>query len=152
QQNIAIPLDISAHRYISFASNPLFPEKECERIQKELLQEGPVDICILGLGRNGHIGFNEPSEYLHPHCHVAKLSQESLQHQMADTMEIKPSYGLTLGMADILQSKKIVLLLTGSNKGKVISQFLSKQITTQLPASFLWLHPNVTCYIDATAL
>ncbi len=146
------PLHISSDRYISFHSNPASPEMECERIQREIGRNGPIDICILGLGKNGHIGFNEPASTLTPFCHVAKLSEKSLQHTMAKTMKPKPHYGLTLGMANILRSKKILLLLAGPDKQHIISQLLAKRITTQLPASFLWLHPNVECYIDAMAL
>ncbi len=152
KERLLRPLHISSDRYISFQSNPASPEKECERIQREIGRNGPIDTCILGLGKNGHIGFNEPADNLIPFCHVAKLSEKSLEHQMVNTMEPKPSYGLTIGMADILQSKKIILLLTGTGKQDVISKLLSKRITTQLPASLLWLHQDVECYIDSTAL
>lgn len=152
QQKILHPLRISTERYISFESNPKSPEKECKRIQAEIQKNGPIDICILGLGKNGHIGFNEPSDALKPLCHVARLSQKSLQHQMTDGMQNKPTYGLTLGMADILQSKKIMLLLTGCDKENIIDGLLTKKITTRLPASFLWLHPNVECFIDLSAM
>lgn len=152
QQNILGPLHISRKRYISFGSDLDSPEQECDRVQQEIQKKGPIDICILGLGKNGHIGFNEPAVVLIPNCHIAMLSEESLQHQMTNGMKNKPTYGLTLGMADILQSKKIMLLLTGTNKKRTISQLLSKQITTKLPASFLWLHHNVECYVDSNAL
>lgn len=152
QEKLLRPLDIEANRYIGFNSNPESAEAECERVQEVLQQYGPIDVCILGLGKNGHIGFNEPAEILKPYCHVAQLSTESLQHQMVATMKNKPGYGLTLGMANILQSKKIMLLVTGSGKKGIISKLLSRAITTTLPASFLWLHPNVECYIDASAL
>ncbi|SDE75491.1 galactosamine-6-phosphate isomerase [Pricia antarctica] len=152
QEKILRPLHISSDRYIAFKSDPVSPRKECQRIQKEIRLNGPIDICILGLGKNGHIGFNEPAEALNSNCHMARLSHQSLQHAMANTMEIKPRYGLTLGMDDILQSKKIILLITGSNKQSVISKLLLKRITKQLPASFLWSHTNVECFIDSTAL
>ncbi len=152
REKILKPLHISPDRYISFKSNPTSPEKECERVQGEIRHNGPIDTCILGLGKNGHIGFNEPAEALYPNCHIAQLSQQSLQHEMTNTMTIKPSYGLTLGMADILWSKKIILLLTGSHKQNIISKLLSEEITTQLPASFLWLHHDVECFVDSMAL
>lgn len=151
-QKILGPLNISEDRYISFKSNPVSPEKECDRVQGQIQKKGTIDICILGLGQNGHIGFNEPAKVLTPNCHVAQLSQESLQHQMVNTMKNGPTYGLTLGMGDILQSKKIILLLTGSDKKSVIDKLLTKKITTYLPASFLWLHGNVECYIDLNAI
>lgn len=152
KKNVLHPLKIPDSRYISFESMPESPIKECERIQNCIQKAGPIDICILGLGTNGHIGFNEPADKLSPSCHVAQLSQESLQHPMVKTMKNLPKYGLTLGMADILQSKKVILLLTGQHKGTVISRLLSRQISTRLPASFLWLHKNVECYVDLSAI
>jgi len=152
QEKILQPLAIPQNRYISFKSNPVSPKKECDRIQIEIQKKGPIDICILGLGQNGHIGFNEPSNTLTPNCHVAELTADSLNHQMINALNKKPTYGLTLGMADILQSKKIILLLTGAKKKEVIQKLLSKQITTNLPASFLWLHNQVECYIDTNSV
>ena len=152
QEKILQPLAIPQNRYISFKSNTVSPQKECDRIQIEIQKKGPIDICILGLGQNGHIGFNEPANTLTAHCHLAELTADSLNHQMINALDKKPTYGLTLGMADILQSKKIILLLTGSKKKDVIKKLLSKQITTNLPASFLWLHNQVECYIDANSV
>ncbi len=76
------PLQIPEDRYIAFQSDPENPEAECERIQQILDQKGPIDICILGIGMNGHIALNEPAPSLHTNCHVAHLSQKSLQHPM----------------------------------------------------------------------
>ena len=148
RHKILEPLNISNDRFISFKSNPSGPEQECDRIQKELDEKGPIDICVLGIGVNGHIGFNEPAESLSAGCHISQLAKTSMQHQMVDNVTVKPRYGLTLGMADILQSKKIILLITGANKENITKQLLSKKITTKLPASFLWLHSNVECYIN----
>jgi galactosamine-6-phosphate isomerase len=83
-----------------------------------------MDVCILGKGINGHIAFNEPHEYLIPEFHIAELSKESMQHNMANQMELKPSYGLTMGMKNILQSKKILMLIAGKGKQKSIEKFL----------------------------
>jgi galactosamine-6-phosphate isomerase len=67
---------------------------------------------------------------------------------MASSMKVKPTYGLSLGMSEILQSRKIIMLITGSNKNQITEQFLSARITTSLPASLLWLHPNVVCLVE----
>jgi galactosamine-6-phosphate isomerase len=152
QTHLIQPLQIHASRYTCFLSNPENPQKECARIQNQLDKTGHIDICILGIGMNGHIAFNEPAEFLQPHCHIAKLSAKSLQHPMAIEMQDKPTYGLTLGIADILYSKKIIILINGSKKKEIVQKFLSKQITTAVPASFLWLHPNVICLIGKDAL
>jgi len=152
RENIIDPLQIKDSRYISFESSPVDAKKECNRIENEIMESGPIDVCILGMGKNGHLGFNEPASFLIPECHVAELSRTSLMHSMTDTMHYKPNYGLTLGMANILQAKKIILLLTGSGKKQAIKEFMDKEITTFLPASFLWLHPQVHCYIDKSSM
>lgn len=152
QKNIIQPLHVSADRYIAFNSNPERPEEECSRIASFLKSSGPIDICLLGLGLNGHIAFNEPGDFLLSGCHIVVLSQQSLQHSMASGMVDKPTFGLTIGMADILQSKRIIMLLTGSGKKEIINAFLSGRITTKLPASFLWLHHNIVCLVDNYAV
>ncbi len=148
QKHLIQPLSISEERYFSFKSNAPDPEKECDRMAETLSEQGAIDICILGLGKNGHLGFNEPATSLSPHCHVATLSEASQRHAMIADIEHPPEFGLTLGMEDILQSKKIILLLSGNSKREVIEKLLSKKITPQLPASLLWRHPNTECYLD----
>lgn len=145
------PLKIEEDRYISFDSNPDNTVEECLRIQEKLNETGPIDICILGLGMNGHLALNEPGEFLEAYVHVAKLSESSLTHSMIGDMKMKPSYGLTLGMADILQSALILIIIRGTGKKKITADFLNRNISTKLPASFLWLHPNAVCLIDKEA-
>ncbi len=152
QKHLIGPLEIDSKRYISFQSDPKDPDKECTRIEDELKKNGPVDICILGLGMNGHLALNEPGNFLESNIHVAKLSEITLAHSMVQQMGALPSYGLTLGMKDILQSSLILLLISGIKKKNITAEFMNKNITTELPASFLWLHPNVVCLIDREAL
>lgn len=152
QKHLIKPLQIPKSRYISFLSNPKNPDLECSRIQNELETKGPIDICILGLGMNGHIALNEPAQYLSPHCHKATLSDISLKHPMAISMVTKPTYGLTLGMVDIMHSKKIIMLINGAHKHKIFKEFISAKISTKIPASLLWLHQNVVCLIDEDAM
>ena len=142
------PLNITEQRTILFKSDPVDPLAECSRIQSELDRRGPIDLCILGLGKNGHLGFNEPGAFIEPYCHKADLSDESMQHSMIDSTEVLPGYGLTLGMKDILSSGKIMLLISGKEKKSATEKFLEGRITPQLPATFLWLHDNVNCLID----
>lgn len=152
KQHLLQPLQISEERYFGFNSNPENPQEECKRISSFLADEGPIDLCILGLGSNGHLALNEPAEFLQAQCHVAELSPSSLQHKMTSGMKQKPAYGLTLGMADILHSKKILILITGKGKSAMVQQLLSGMINSQLPASFLWLHPNTICLIDRESI
>jgi galactosamine-6-phosphate isomerase len=148
QSRLVGPLSIAAERYFSFDSQTKDPARECARISAELERQGPVDVCILGLGRNGHVGLNEPAPNLQPHCHVAKLSAETLGHAMMSGRGTKPEFGLTLGIADILASRKILLLVTGEGKERAIARFLEATVTTDLPASFLWLHQDVEVLLD----
>jgi galactosamine-6-phosphate isomerase len=151
QEHLTGPLQITRDRYISFLSDPKDPVEECGRIAQELKKAGPIDICILGLGMNGHLALNEPGTSLEAGPHVAKLSDTSLTHPMIGANDTKPSYGLTLGMADIFQSACILLLISGAKKKAITGALLNGQISTALPASFLWLHPNVVCMIDEEA-
>lgn len=148
QEHLIRPLNIPADRYFSFQSNPANPQEECARVQQLLQQEGPIDLCVLGLGVNGHLAFNEPGDFLQPHCHLAQLTQDSLGHSMAKEMQDVKLYGLTLGMSDILAARAIVLLISGTAKVEVTKRLLEGKISTQLPASFLWLHPNVKVFIQ----
>jgi len=152
QFHLIQPLQVSGSRYTGFNSKPDDPKLECEKIQEKLNKEGQIDLCILGLGMNGHLAFNEPADFLQSHCHIAELSAMSLQHPMASGMQIKPAYGLTLGMADILHSKMIIILINGPQKRTIVKQFLSGKISNLVPASFLWLHQNVICLIEKDAM
>ena len=71
-------------RYVGFSGKPADPEAECRRIGEWLQKNGPIDTCVLGLGLNGHLGFNEPAPELMPHAHIARLSESSLGHSMLD--------------------------------------------------------------------
>jgi galactosamine-6-phosphate isomerase len=148
QSRLVGPLAIAAERYFAFDSQTKDPARECARISAELERQGPIDVCILGLGRNGHMGLNEPGPSVQPHCHVAKLSAQTLGHAMMSGRDTKPAFGLTLGIGDILASRKIVLLVTGDGKERAIERFLEASVTTDLPASFLWLHQDVEVLLD----
>jgi galactosamine-6-phosphate isomerase len=138
-------------RYIGFDTQPPDPEADCERIANWLDQNGPIDTCVLGLGVNGHIGFNEPAAFLEPHAHKAELSQASLEHAMLRQTGHRPTYGLTLGMADIMCSGRVLLLVTGSAKREPLHRLLTGPIATDFPASLLQLHQNAVVLCDAAA-
>lgn len=146
-EHILEPLHIHEDRYFKFnaASNDL--NKECNRIRLILDIKHYIDLLILGLGKNGHLGFNEPATKLQLHCHVADLSQQSQEHSMIESTSAKPTKGLTLGMQDILNAKKIILVVSGDNKEVATKQLLSGNITNECPASWLWKHDNVDCLI-----
>jgi putative deaminase/isomerase len=141
-----------ADRYVGFESQPTNIEAECARVANWLHENGPIDLCVLGLGLNGHVGFNEPAAFLQPHVHIACLSDESLAHAMIDGCDEPPEYGLTLGMADVLRSRHILLIVTGAAKRGPLERLLSGRITTGFPASLLQLHGDVRLVCDAAAI
>ncbi|WP_420601793.1 galactosamine-6-phosphate isomerase [Flagellimonas sp.] len=141
------PLKIDDENYFAFNEETENPKEECTRIQNLLEAKGPIDLCILGLGKNGHLGFNEPPAVLTQKCHVARLTTQSQQHNMVLNQTEKPEFGMTLGIRDILSAKRILLLISGSGKEKAKQQFLASKVDPQCPASFLWLHANVDCLI-----
>jgi galactosamine-6-phosphate isomerase len=138
-------------RYTAFASSPADPAAECNRMAAWLATHGPIDVCILGLGVNGHLGFNEPAAELQPHAHVATLSSASLGHAMIGATAARPTCGLTLGMADLLQARSVLLLVTGAAKREPLARLLEGRITTMLPASLLHLHANASLLCDEAA-
>ena len=152
QKHLVAPLNIDSDRFISFESNPDNPEQEIKQVAKKLDQEGDIDLCILGMGVNGHLGFNEPASFLKPNAHVAELADTTKKHTMAQEAQHEIKYGLTLGMSDIMRSKKIILLVNGEHKQESFRQFLSGKITSQFPASMLCMHPNVTVFCDREAV
>jgi len=147
RKKVIKPLEISEDRYLSFDSLTTDPAKDCKRIQFELQKHDPIDLCVLGLGTNGHIGFNEPGAFVQAQCHVAQLASKTQHHGMIAGETVSPKYGMTLGMGDILSAKKIIMLVSGEGKDMARESLFTTKITTQCPASFLWLHSNVECLV-----
>ena len=145
------PLRIPRSRYQGFRPRPRDAGAECARIARWLARHGPIDLCVLGLGRNGHLLMNEPAPSLPPGPHVALLSPSTRRHSMLEGLKTPPRRGLTMGLADILQSRTILLLVSGRQKAAPLRRMLSGRVTTRCPASFLWLHSHVTVHCDRAA-
>lgn len=145
------PLGIKKDRYVGFRSDAAEPEAECRRVARWLAAHGPIDICVLGLGVNGHVAMNEPGETLAPRTHVARLTRSSLNHPMLKQLSRKPRYGLTVGMGDILSARMVLMLVNGRHKREAMKRLLKPGITTRFPASLLWLHPRAIVLCDREA-
>ncbi len=146
------PLGIRQERFFGFQSDAADGVMECARMDAIVKREGPIDLCILGVGTNGHLGFIEPGTDLSLHAHVATLEPSSRQHTMVQSMPEPPTHGLTLGLADVMTSGAVMLLVSGTTKQEALKRLLKRRIQTQFPASLLWLHPNVLCLYDQAAL
>lgn len=151
RERILGPLGIPRSRSEGFRSEAKDPRAECRRLSRWLGRHGPMDLCILGLGRNGHLLMNEPAAAFDPGAHVARLAESTRRHPMLTSAGAAPRFGLTLGLADVLQSKRILLLVSGRHKAAPLRRTLEGRVTTRCPASFLWLHGDVTVYCDRAA-
>ena len=145
------PLNVSPDRYTGFRVDAPDPAAECDAVASALDEQGPVDVAVLGLGVNGHLGFNEPAPALQAHPHVATLSAATLEHPMVRDAKVAPTHGLTLGMGDLLHARSVLLLVSGAHKRDALRRLVTGPVSTEFPASMLWLHPDVTCLCDADA-
>ncbi|MGG3310310.1 glucosamine-6-phosphate deaminase [Paenibacillus lautus] len=146
-------VDIQIERTHVPNGNATNPEEECLNYDKMLEEFGPVDLQLLGLGHNGHIGFNEPGESLSGGTHVVEL-QEKTRHANArffPTLDDVPTHAITMGVATILKARQILLLVRGEDKAEIVHRALKGPITTECPASLLQCHPNVVVLLDQGA-
>lgn len=129
-------------------------QKECEDYEKLIDSFHGIDLQILGIGRNGHIGFNEPGTSFRSLTHVVELapSTRKANARFFRSLEEVPTHAVTMGIASILKSKEILLLAHGEEKAEAIVQLINGSVTEDFPASALKLHPNVTVIADAKAL
>ena len=128
--------------------------EECDRYEAAIADAGGIDLQILGLGRNGHIGFNEPSEGLTARTHRVALLAETRRDNAArfgGSEKQVPREAISMGVGTILNAKAIVLIATGEAKANPVERMLRGPVTTRLPASFLQLHSNVELYLDQAA-
>ncbi|OBR68519.1 glucosamine-6-phosphate deaminase [Paenibacillus oryzae] len=130
----------------------LDPAAECARYDA-LLAEHAADVQLLGLGHNGHIGFNEPDEQLSSGTHVVALKEETRQAnaRFFSSLDEVPKAAYTMGVGSILKAKQILLVVRGSDKAGIVKEALTGPVTTQVPASLLQLHPNVIVLLDQEA-
>jgi glucosamine-6-phosphate deaminase len=129
-------------------------EDECARFETAIAAAGGIDLQILGIGSNGHIGFNEPADHLVAQSHVVRLRPETRRANAAlfgGAVDRVPRQALSMGMATILHARAIVLMATGSEKAGCVSAMIDGPLTTRTPASFLQLHPDVRVMLDQAA-
>lgn len=129
-------------------------EQECARYESVISAAGGIDLQVLGIGTNGHIGFNEPARELHARTHRVLLKPETRRSNAAlfgGVVEAVPAEALSMGMATILQARAVVLLAIGRSKAACIERLINGRLTTELPASFLQLHPDAEVILDQAA-
>ena len=129
-------------------------EAECLRYERLIDSLGGIDLQLLGIGANGHIGFNEPSSGLHARTHRARLklgTRRANASFFGGKVRAVPREALSMGMATILESSRIVLVAMGRSKARAVEAAVAGRISTRQPASFLQLHPEVEIIVDRQA-
>jgi glucosamine-6-phosphate deaminase len=128
-------------------------EQECRAYESELERRGGVDLQLLGLGKNGHLGFNQPGTPFESLTWVSRMDRD-LEARIRRETHTPPEQdlgGFTLGLKNIMQSRKIILVAKGAEKADIVSKMLFGAITTAVPASILQLHPDCEFLLDAEA-
>jgi len=127
--------------------------EECSRYEKAIKAAGGIDIQVLGIGTNGHIGFNEPDINFEAQTHLVKLEESTIKANSIyfENIEEVPTSAVSMGIKTIMNSRKIVLLASGLAKADAIYGLVKGKINPNLPASILQLHPDVTLIIDKDA-
>ncbi len=146
------PLKISTDKISFFDGRANDLEKECEDIESFILQKGGIDVAIIGLGMNGHVGMNEPGTSPALRSHVTDLdpiTQKVGQKYFKEQQQL--TEGITLGLATLMESKHIILLVSGEHKAEVVRRLMKEEISEQLPASLLRNHPGLKIYFDKAA-
>ena len=151
-EHIDIPLD-QTHIPDGTAKNL---DVECMRYEQFISEHGGIDLQILGIGQNGHIGFNEPGTPFDSRTHIIDLAESTRKanSRFFESVEDVPKQAITMGIASIMDSKEIFLLVSGASKAKALARLLTGEVSEQFPASVLQNHENVTIFADkeATAL
>ena len=129
-------------------------EKECGRYEELIRSLGGVDLQLLGLGHNGHIGFNEPGEAFEKETHCVDLTESTIEankRYFASADDV-PKQAYTMGIKTIMQAKKILIVVNGENKADIVERAFFGPVTPEVPASILQLHNDVTLVGDEAAL
>lgn len=128
-------------------------QKECRYYESLIEKKGGIDLQFLGIGDNGHIGFNEPATALNSKTHLVNLSQATIEanSRFFNDIEDVPRKALTMGMGTIMKAKQIILLASGMKKAPAIAKTINGKVNTEVPASLLQLHRDVTIIVDKDA-
>ena len=145
-------LDFSEVTHIQDGTEP-DAQKACDDFEAIVKNCGGTDLQLLGLGHNGHIGFNEPAEDFPKFTHCVDLTESTIQAnaRFFDKPEDVPTQAYTMGIGTIMRAKRILLIASGKDKAAIVKEALFGPVRPQVPASILQLHPDVTVVLDEEA-
>lgn len=146
------PMGVSANQIHVFDGMSRDLDNECEKMDKVIIEKGGIDLMVVGVGMNGHIGFNEPGVRTDLHSHVIDLdpvTQSVGQKYFKGATSLKQ--GVTLGLAHLVEARKVLLLATGKRKSEIISKALEGEMTSECPASIVRTHLQSLVLLDEAA-
>lgn len=140
-------VDFGKVNFLSGQSDDI--QAECAEYREKIQNAGGIDIQLLGVGTNGHIGFNEPSDEFTDGPFKVKLTDSTIEaNSKYFENDDMPRYALTMGIGDIMNAKKVLLIATGESKANAVYNMVKGEVTAQCPASVLQNHPDCTIYVD----
>lgn len=128
-------------------------EEHCLEYSAKMQQHGGIDLQLLGVGSNGHIGFNEPGTAFDSRCHVVQLSEQTRidNSRFFDDDAVVPASAITMGMQDIMAAREILLIATGAGKAPILAEYHQNDVTEAIPFTVLKRHPRATIILDEAA-
>lgn len=146
------PLQIANDKICFFDGRAKDLQLECQQVENFIVQHEGIDVAILGLGMNGHVGLNEPGTSPALRSHVTALHSITRQTGQKYFKEYQQlSHGITLGLATLIQARHIILLVSGRQKSEIVKKAIEEEISEELPASLLRRHQGLKVYLDAEA-
>jgi len=150
--NLFSKIDIDPKNINFLDGNALDPVAESERYAKAIKAAGGIDIQLLGIGRNGHIGFNEPADKFSDEAFKVKLTDSTIEANSIYFDDVPmPRYAMTMGIGSIVRAKKIIMIATGESKAEAVRDMVEGEVRAQNPASILRNHEDVTVFLDKAA-
>jgi galactosamine-6-phosphate isomerase len=146
------PLKISEERICFFNGRVNDLDAECKKTENFILQHGGIDVAILGVGMNGHVGMNEPGTSANTFSHVIDLDSTTAQvGQKYFKKQQTLKQGITLGIASLMEAKNLIVLISGKHKAGIAEKIIKSDVSEKLPATLLRNHPSLTIYLDKEA-
>jgi galactosamine-6-phosphate isomerase len=152
QQYLVLPLKLSPDKFYYFDGMAKDLNKEVTRMDSVVASKGGFDLMIVGIGVNGHIGFNEPGTPFDSHSHVRELDEQTkIVSQKYFKEATTVGKGITLGLGDVMEARKVILLANGKKKASIIAKTLKSEISPEVPATILRNHTNSFMMLDVEA-
>jgi galactosamine-6-phosphate isomerase len=151
-QQFFYPLQIATDRICFFNGRANDLEAECQRIENFIYEHGGIDVAIVGLGMNGHIGMNEPGTSPGIRSHITDLAETTQRvGQKYFKKQQKLTKGITLGVTTLMEARHVMLLVSGKHKAEITQKIIEEEVSEQLPATLLRNHPSIKIYLDSGA-